>query len=116
MPEIGTNNFVATELPTAVDHFICRICKFIVYQPKECPKCNSVYCHECNTKLIVQKQKWQCPECTSPDAVIDLHRVVKEVLEKLVFQCPKCEKVKRTYTEIFKHMQECDGSKSQDSG
>jgi hypothetical protein len=48
------------------------------------------------------------------DPVVDLHRVVKEVLEKLVFSCPKCLKVKRTYTEIFKHMKECDG-KDQDA-
>jgi hypothetical protein len=41
--------------------------------------------------------------------VSDLHRVVKEVLEKLVFACPRCLQVKRTYTEIFKHAQQCDG-------
>lgn len=49
------------------------------------------------------------------EQVVDLHRVVKEVLEKLVFSCPKCQKVKRTYTEIFSHMQECDGKELTDS-
>jgi glutaredoxin len=38
-----------------------------------------------------------------------MHRVVKEVLEKLVFSCPKCKDVKRTYTEINKHLLNCDG-------
>ena len=46
--------------------------------------------------------------------VVDIHRVVKEVLEKLVFSCPKCNNVKRTYTEIFKHMTECQGKESGD--
>jgi len=83
--EIGSGNFMPTELAQAVDHFECRICKFIVYQPKECPKCNSVYCHDCNTKMISQKGKWQCVECHSNEPVTEMHRVVKEVLEKLVF-------------------------------
>lgn len=41
--------------------------------------------------------------------MVDMHRVVKEVLEKLVFSCPKCKDVKRTYTEINKHLIGCDG-------
>jgi hypothetical protein len=39
-----------------------------------------------------------------------MHRVVKEVLEKLIFSCPRCQNVKRTYDEIFKHIQACQGS------
>ena len=46
----------------------------------------------------------------SKDNVTDVHRVVKEVLEKLVFSCPRCNSVKRTYTEIFKHMETCEGA------
>lgn len=38
-----------------------------------------------------------------------MHRVVKEVLEKLVFQCPRCLNVKRTYIEIKKHIDQCEG-------
>jgi hypothetical protein len=43
------------------------------------------------------------------EGVQDIHRVVKEVLEKLVFSCPKCKDVKRNYSEINKHLQNCDG-------
>jgi hypothetical protein len=46
------------------------------------------------------------------DNVVDLHRVVKEVLEKLIFVCPKCKSVKRNYSDIFKHMEECEGPSS----
>jgi len=38
------------------------------------------------------------------DGLVEIHRIVKEVLEKLVFSCPKCMSVKRTYNEIFKHI------------
>ncbi len=47
--------------------------------------------------------------CSTPNAVTDMHRVVKEVMEKLVFSCPRCRTVKRTYNEIFKHIENCEG-------
>jgi hypothetical protein len=47
--------------------------------------------------------------CQDTCKLVDMHRVVKEVLEKLVFSCPKCEQVKRTYAEIQKHVVECQG-------
>lgn len=65
--DIQSGNFMPTELPNAMDHFLCRICQFVVFQPKECPKCNSVYCHECNTRFISTQGKWQCKECMSTD-------------------------------------------------
>lgn len=46
--DIQSSHFVPTELPTAIDHYMCHICQYVVWQPKECPKCNSVYCHDCN--------------------------------------------------------------------
>lgn len=102
---------MATELPNVIEHFICRLCSLVVFQPKECPKCNSVFCHECVQADLVKKGgRWKCQECGSIDNVTDIHRVVKEVLEKLVFQCPKCNSVKRTYNEMNTHMRTCDGA------
>lgn len=110
MLEVQSSNFQATELPNVIDHFLCKACSFVVYQPKECSKCSSVYCHECSQQLVTKNAgRWKCLECQDTNKVIDMHRVVKEVLEKLVFKCPKCDKVKRTYNEIFKHMETCDG-------
>ena len=105
--DIQSSNFVPTELSQAIDHFVCRLCNFVVIQPKECPKCNCVYCFQCNQNQIMQKGKWNCSECNSTDNLVDLHRVVKEVLEKLIFVCPKCKSVKRNYNDIFKHLSEC---------
>lgn len=81
-----------------------------MYQPKECPKCASVYCFECNNNDISKKGKWFCKECQAAEPLVDLHRTVKEVLEKLVFSCPKCAEVKRTYNEIHTHMNNCAGA------
>ena len=107
--DVQSTQFVATELPDIIDHFLCKICNYVVYQPKECPKCSSVFCFECNSGQISKMGKWKCPTCQSQDNLTDIHRVVKEVLEKLVFSCPKCKDVKRNYSEINKHLQSCDG-------
>lgn len=61
--EVQSSHFVPTELPNAIDHFLCRLCGYVVFQPKECPKCNCVYCHECNCNFIQKQGKWQCREC-----------------------------------------------------
>lgn len=37
---------------------------------------------------------------------------MKEVLEKLVFSCPRCGNVKRNYSDIFNHLQKCDGQEA----
>ena len=29
------------------EFYICGICKLVVLEPKECSKCNTVYCEEC---------------------------------------------------------------------
>lgn len=96
-----------TELSNVIDHFLCRLCKYVVWQPKECPKCNSVFCHECATRVITTRGQWQCSECMSKDQVTDMHRVAREVLDMLVFKCPKCLKVRRNYNDIMKHCDEC---------
>jgi len=106
--EVQSSNFVPTELTNVIDHFLCRICKYVVLQPKECPKCSSVYCHPCQQKYQSERGMWICKECTSKEQVIEMHRTVREVLDMLVFQCPKCLKVKRNYNEISKHLEECE--------
>jgi Galactose oxidase, central domain len=108
--DVQSSNFVPTELPGAVDYFLCRICGYVVHQPKECPKCNCVYCFDCNNKFTLSNGgKWQCKECSCTENLTDVHRVVRELLDSLVFSCPKCSSVKRTYNEIFKHASTCDG-------
>lgn len=44
-----------------------------------------------------------------------MHRTVKELLELLVFSCPLCKDVKRTYNEINKHLQSCNGLNSDEN-
>eukprot|EP00347_Sterkiella_histriomuscorum_P011771 403371155 len=101
-----------TELPDVIDHFLCKICRLVVYQPKECSRCASLYCFDCSNNLISKNSKWQCVDkkCNSQDPLVEIHRTVKEVMEKLVFSCPKCGGNKRTYNEMVKHIPVCDGA------
>lgn len=105
-----------TDLPDVViNHYLCKICGLIVIQPKECPRCAVLYCFDCNQGQITKNSKWACQnkQCNTTEAVIDIHRTVKEVMEKLIFSCPKCLGNKRTYNEIIQHIQQCDGSNNQ---
>ena len=105
--EISSNNYVAAELHNLViNHFECGLCKNIVFQPKECSKCTKPFCHECVMRHITAKKKWECGHCGSSENVVDMHRVVKEILEKLIFKCPGCGG-KRNYEEMLKHMNNC---------
>lgn len=105
--EISSTHYHASELHNhVIEHFECYFCKNIVFQPKECPKCTKPYCHECIQNSISQKKRWECPRCKSAENVVDMHRVVKEILEKLIFKCPGCSG-KRNYEEMLKHMRTC---------
>ena len=90
-----------------IDHFLCKLCGYVVHKPKECPQCAQTFCHDCvQDRILSTKIKWQCPTCQSVDQVNELHRSVKEVLDVLVFKCPKCGG-KRSYSDMETHIQEC---------
>ena len=50
--EVSVSQYVPTEMANVIDHFIYHLCTNVVYQPKECPKCEKCYCFDCvNTHI-----------------------------------------------------------------
>jgi hypothetical protein len=35
--ELSSTNYVPTELAGVIDHFLCKLCGYVVHKPKECP-------------------------------------------------------------------------------
>ena len=79
--EVSISQYTPSEVSTVIEHFICKICKFVVYQPKECPKCEQAYCFDCVNLQIAHDKVWRCGKCKAQDQVVDMHRVVKEILD-----------------------------------
>jgi hypothetical protein len=77
----------------------------VVFQPKECPRCERCYCFDCINREIAVNKKWKCrnPKCNSEEAVVEQHRVIKEVLDQLIFKCPQCSQ-KRSYNDMINHL------------
>ena len=88
--EVSLTQYVPTDIPNVIDHFICKLCNSVVFQPKECSKCEQAYCFNCTQLSIANQKKWKCPKCNSEEPLLDMHRVIKEVLDQLIFKCPKC--------------------------
>ena len=88
--------------------YICGICKLVVLDPKECSKCNVVYCEEC-----IQKSRHQgvasCPKKCDDHKIVDLHRFVKNLLLNQVFKCDieNCEDEPLTYLKAIEHIKLC---------
>jgi hypothetical protein len=38
-----------------IDHFVCPLCSYIVYEPKECPNCQQLYCFKCQQSAITAR-------------------------------------------------------------
>lgn len=49
--DIQSQHFIPTELPTAIDYFICKLCTYVVIAPKECPNCQCIYCTDCISRF-----------------------------------------------------------------
>ena len=110
--EVSLNQYVATMIPNVINHFVCRLCSNVVFEPKECPHCEQPYCFNCQQIEIATKKEWQCRKCKSKEQLVNMHRVVKEVFDQLIFSCPKCQQ-KRSYQDMLKHIQSCAGEGQQ---
>ena len=43
--------------------FICVICRMVVSEPKECPKCSNLLCNECLQQYSSRAMNTNCPHC-----------------------------------------------------
>jgi len=83
---------------------ICSICQGLIYQPKQCSKCENCFCKHCIDEWL--KRNSTCPfRC--PNATFKESRLIKNLLEKLNIKCPfGCDDI-INYLDIDKHKQEC---------
>jgi hypothetical protein len=102
--KLNPKQTIITDINTRMDvlFFTCRKCKFIVTDPLECSKCETLICKEC--------QKLNCiNECAStfkrPNKFVTKH------LNGLTFNCKAkdCNKFPQgaPYKKILQHQQSC---------
>ena len=96
----------ASRMSSAIDQFVCQLCKFIAEpDPLECSQCNMLFCENC----VKMQLRWQCPVngCRCKVRPVKLHRNVQEILDMLLFICPGCKQSMK-YRKIFEHVKQCD--------
>lgn len=71
------------------DHFICSICHGIVDAPKECSKCNNLFCLACINRW--KEQSSNCPACrVRITDSMKVHRFVQKKILEVKFFCEMC--------------------------
>lgn len=87
--------------------FCCPICFRLVYDPKQCTKCDSIFCAVCVREQI-QKGKDKCPfKCAGTFEVGKLNRYLKEQLMAVRILCPfSCGEVIK-YEQVEEHFLVC---------
>lgn len=68
-----------------IEDFICCICFNIPLDPKRCNKCLHIFCESC-----IRETK-KCPyRCENFD-LINIDRIINNILNKCIFRCPYFE-------------------------
>jgi hypothetical protein len=88
------------------DYSMCIICSGIVYNPKQCKKCEYCFCGICIKKWTSRSNT--CPMKCNSTEFIEPCRIVKNMLSKLVLICPLGCDEKIPYDEMFQHESTCE--------
>ena len=63
------------------DYFLCISCNGVVYNPKECNKCEDLLCSACGDKLAT------CPSCNEPLLMQDTSKYALTTYSQLTLRC-----------------------------
>ncbi len=81
----------------------CSICKNILVEPKQCSKCQNLFCGKCIDEWL--KSNKECPSKCSGASIADC-TIISKILNQLTFNCRNgCGTVFK-YEEAAKHYSE----------
>jgi len=88
------------------EFFMCKLCKNILIEPKECFECEDLFCSSCIKKKI-EKQD-ECPFCReSPFKEAKFNKQLYYILNQMIIKCPfYCEEI-FMYEDLSKHLKSC---------
>ena len=89
---------------TIKDDVSCTICMLILNNPKQCNKCENLFCYLCIESWL--KKNKSCPYKCKDFIVEDSSRFVKNMLAKIEFTCHVC-KNHFSYEKYLTHLQNC---------
>jgi len=105
---VTENDFRPTSLNRVNHHFLCKMCKNLVWNPRQCANlnCQVLYCSGCCKQGVIR-----CPSCNQNNRPVDINIKLKNFMDMLKINCPGC-KNGFIYSQLCKHMEECDGCKT----
>lgn len=77
-------------------NYECPVCNLIVRFPRQCNKCQTLFCEECS-KLIINhnKQTWVCTTRCQNAELTPLSKLAQRSYSNLIICCEKCQKKMR---------------------
>ena len=99
------NHLLTKDDEFTVKYLICRICKDVLHNPKECGECEENFCDLCLNDYL-NKNKICINSCMEKK-ISKSHPLILSKLEKLSFSCLFCTK-HILYSSIPKHLSICE--------
>jgi hypothetical protein len=102
------NNLVSKDDDFIRTYLICKICKEVLHNPKECGECEENFCESCINDYF-NKNKLCLNSCMEKK-IIKSHPLIISKLEKLLFSCMYCQKHVQNL-ELPRHLTLCENRK-----
>lgn len=93
------------------EDFLCYVCKQIVKEPLECPRCQILFCRECSTvkrgeemAICLSCERESCP--VEEIKLNKLNKILTRIYERFQLSCQICSEP-YTIEELHQHESEC---------
>jgi WD40 repeat protein len=94
-----------------IEEYICLICHSISMKPKECSKCNAIFCTKCIDRSLLSKNT--CPGCQKVFTGKPVSGKLLNILNLTQIKCPndKCQEDSIKLEFITQHLKTCMATK-----
>jgi uncharacterized CHY-type Zn-finger protein len=103
---VDSSSVVNTSFYESVkDISTCTICKGIVINPRQCKKCENIFCRECIYKW--KENNSNCPFKCIKFSIVYPSKVAVKILRSLILRCPKNCSKEIKYENLRTHISQC---------
>ena len=89
-----------------LEEWKCKICQYLVFDPKICTVCNNPFCNECIQKFMEGQNKYKCINKCQNANIRELNRMEKNYIDNINLRCShkECTKFIK-YNDYKNHLE-----------
>ena len=99
------NHLITKDDDFTITYLICKICKDVLHNPRECAECEENFCELCLNDYL--KKNKICINSCMEKKIAKSHPLIISKLEKLSFSCLFCQK-HILYSSLPRHLSSCE--------